>query len=242
MKGVKFHIRTCKLFSAGKYFTLIELLIVIAIIAILASMLLPALSKAREMAKKISCTSLLKQYGTASQMYIGDFNMWGIPSEAPAESANGSTRRWVQNSAVQTYLGIKSGEVADWGALPARLQCPDLEEVYTASYGIQHQGEVRQPASGSPYMQAFLTTLVKRPSDSFEFSDSINSSLNVSYATYSNWLAKTSPTGYPAFRHNNAINLCFMDGHVESYPWKQVVYLSACPFVAPLRKLWYHYE
>ena len=75
-------------------FTLIELLVVIAIIAILAAMLLPALNKARETAKTISCASNLKTIGTAGSLYSGDYDDWIVPGTTPPFNKDSNNRKY----------------------------------------------------------------------------------------------------------------------------------------------------
>ena len=91
----------------SKGFTLIELLVVIAIIAILAAMLLPALSKAREKARQAVCVSNLKQLGLAMMMYVQD-NDGRLPY---TYSFTGDPTRWYNQ--LRTYLGFSSASVYD---------------------------------------------------------------------------------------------------------------------------------
>ncbi len=103
-----------------KQFTLIELLVVISVIAILAALLLPALNRAKDMARDVGCRSNLKQIGTAINMYASDSRDW-FPSVLGMDST--TSRGFCWDFQISGYLNYRKLGISS-GTGPAVFHCP----------------------------------------------------------------------------------------------------------------------
>ncbi|MBI3417168.1 MAG: DUF1559 domain-containing protein [Verrucomicrobia bacterium] len=152
-------------------FTLIELLVVIAIIAILASMLLPALGRAREKAKSAKCQSNLRQLGIAVTLYEEDTQSYPIGWISGLEGTPG-----IWYGALQPYLGSRTNVVGKGVFLcPASLQRSKTSHALTdggvwgiLNYAQNYLINCGQKGTGSRQVQDVTGTLIYADTDGWD--------------------------------------------------------------------------
>lgn len=186
--------------SHKRGFTLIELLVVIAIIALLAAILFPVFARARENARKSSCSNNLKQMGMALAQYIQDFD------ETMPQIWGGNT--FVYNWAPAMYPYLKSYQL---------YKCPSDSRDHASSYlannwlSYKAQADIQRTSSVlfaiDGYTGAGGNFSANQPN--------YFRGLNEDYTLWNATRRITNPaTGLP--RHLGAANVLYCDGHVKS--------------------------
>ena len=234
--------------SAAGGFTLIELLTAIAVIAVLAALLLPALGGSKAKARAAACLSNERQLMLASLIYVGDFND-ALPYnlgtaeikklEAEQQFLNWSTpvMSWELDSDNTNTIWLTQGGIGPYASSTAKVyRCPSDSVVSDIQSQAGWKARVRSISMNAmvgnagqfilaganvnnPDYKQFLTVgQIPQPARIFVLTEEHPDSINDGY--FLNKPDSMQWMDLPASYHNGAVNLAFADGHLESHKWR----------------------
>ncbi len=214
-----------------KSFTLIELLMVIAIIAILASMLLPTLNSSRAMGRRITCAGNLKQIGGGFMMYGNDYDGY-IGWQTPDGESNYQNPNFWSSIVGHLYLGGQtSSETLYWAEQPGSWRifaCPEdkVERTDPNYYPYKRSYAVPMALMGTDYTYNKAAnakyTNITQPSSTY---NCLEVDATGQYTKFYNaTVCRSGTNGEPVISfanwigipHLNTSNILFVDGHVAS--------------------------